>query len=258
MAACANFVHAPLAALGDIKGRAGVSKWMIRGSEREMTVQNGDPRSLAHSSLEAETATALQKEILDGVRKPGDRLVEMELAERFGVSQGTIRGALKYLQADGLVEHRPRRGNFVIDIAEEDIREISLLRDTLESLGARLAAETIDDHGRSRLAAVLDEMRQASKLRRRQKLMELDLTFHRTVIEISGSRRLRELYKRLEGPALLFLRMADGFYPEPQAIVELHEPLFDAISCGDAERAFDLAHRHTDPDARRIVSGTVG
>jgi DNA-binding GntR family transcriptional regulator len=177
----------------------------------------------------------------------------MELAESFGVSQSTIRGALKYLQADGLVEHRPRRGNFVIDISEQDIREISVLRDTLEALGARLAAQNISAEGCRRLTAVVDEMRRASSSRHRQKLMELDLAFHRTVVEISGSRRLGELYKRLEGPALLFLRMADSIYPEPQVIVELHEPLLEAICSGDAERAFELAHRHTDPDARRIV-----
>lgn len=213
----------------------------------------GKAQRITPASLEIETAASLKTEILDGTWKLGDRLIEMDLAESFQVSQSTIRGALKYLQADGLVEHRPRRGNFVIDISEQDIQEISILRDTLESLGARLAAQNTDDKGRNRLTEVVDEMRAASSTRNRRKLMELDLAFHRTVIELSGSRRLIELYRRLEGPALLFLRIADGFYPEPQVIVDLHEPLLEAICNGDSERAFELSHRHTDSDARRLV-----
>lgn len=209
---------------------------------------------LSRPSLEAETASLIRGDILNGIWKPGDRLVEMELAETFGVSQSTVRGALKYLQADALLIHRPRRGHFVIEISEQDVREISVLRDTLESLGARLAAQTITDDGRRRLRRILDEMRAASSKQDRQKLIELDLAFHRNVIEIAGSERLNELYKRLVGPALLFLRMADHLYPEPQMIVDLHEPLLDAICSGDAERAFELAYRHTEPDAERIAS----
>ncbi|MCO5063908.1 MAG: GntR family transcriptional regulator [Rhizobiaceae bacterium] len=208
---------------------------------------------LSRPSLEAETANLIRNDILGGIWKQGDRLVEMDLANGFGVSQSTIRGALKYLQADALVVHRPRRGHFVIEISEQDVREISILRDTLESLGARLAAQTINDDGRRRLERVFGDMRNAARTGNRQKLIELDLAFHRTVVEIAGSERLIELYRRLVGPALLFLRMADHLYPEPQIIVDLHEPLLDAICSGDADRAFALAHRHTQPDAERIA-----
>lgn len=215
------------------------------------------PKAERHSrvrpSLEAEIASAVQEGILGGQWNPGDRLVEMELAQHFGVSQGTIRGALKYLQADGLVEHRPRRGNFVIGISEADIRDISLMRDALESLAAQLAAERIDSEGKIRLSEVVAEMREASQGNQRRRLLELDLRFHRTVIEIADSRLLQDMYKRLEGPTLLFLRMADGFYHEPQAIVDLHEPLLGAICSGDSARAYEIARRHTDQDAGRLT-----
>lgn len=207
----------------------------------------------ARPSLESEIAAAMQDRILGGEWVPGTRLVEMELAHLFGVSQGTIRGALKYLQADGLVEHRPRRGNFVIEISEADIRDISMLRDALESLSARLAAERITDQGRAQLSAVMAEMRAASDQGDRRRLMELDLAFHRSVIEITGSRLVQDMYKRLEGPARMFLQMADVFYQDPQAIVALHEPLLEAIVSGDTARAEALAQRHTDTDALRII-----
>ncbi len=220
---------------------------------KDFPVPKAERHNLIRPSLEDEIASAIQEGILGGQWNPGERLVEMELAQYFGVSQGTIRGALKYLQAGGLLEDRPRRGNFVISISEEDIRDISLMRDTLESLGAQLAAERISSEGEARLYEVVNEMRQASKQHQRQRLLELDLRFHRTVVEIADSRLLQDMYRRLEGPALLFLRMADDFYQEPQAIVDLHEPLLEAICSGDSARAYELARRHTDPDAGRLT-----
>nr|WP_255613703.1 GntR family transcriptional regulator [Pseudogemmobacter faecipullorum] len=241
---------------GDTRREAG-----YRGSEliaKDRPVRHSQDAAHVRPSLETEIATAIQEGILDGEWKPGDRLVEMELAQKFGVSQGTIRGALKYLQADGLIEHRPRRGNFVITVSEEDIRDISLMRDILESAAAQLASDRITDVGRARLMAVVEDMRLASDNRQRRKLLELDLRFHRTVVEIAGSRMLLDIYKRLEGPALLFLLLADEFYEESQVIVDLHEPLLAAICSGDSARAHDLARRHTDQDAIRLTGPLSG
>ena len=206
-----------------------------------------------HASLEAEIGDALRTAILDGELAPGARLIELELATRFNVSQGTIRAALKFLQAEGLVEYRPRRGNFVITVETSDIYEISLLREALESLGARLAAKRIDDKGRKALEALLQAMRSAAQTGNRARLTELDFDFHRTVIEISGHRRLMEVYSRLEGQTRMFLRLTDKFYQNPLDIIELHEPLVNAICNGDAETAFQLANRHADADAEDLI-----
>jgi len=206
-----------------------------------------------HASLESEIGGALRASILDGSLAPGSRLIELELATRFNVSQGTIRAALKFLQAEGLVEYRPRRGNFVITVEKADIYEISLLRDSLESLGARLAAKRIDDKGRKALEALLQAMRAAAQTGNRARLIELDFDFHRTVIELSGHRRLMEIYNRLEGQTRMFLRLTDKFYSDPLDIIELHEPLVTAICKGDADAAFQLANRHADADAEDLI-----
>ncbi|MCX5518759.1 GntR family transcriptional regulator [Kaistia defluvii] len=218
------------------------------GRQSKKTV-SGD----THASLEAEIGAALRTAILDGELAPGARLIELELATRFNVSQGTIRAALKFLQAEGLVEYRPRRGNFVITVEKADIHEISVLRDALESLGARLAAKRIDDNGRRALEALLQAMRTAAQSGNRARLTELDFDFHRTVIEISGHRRLMDVYSRLEGQTRMFLRLTDKFYQNPLDIIELHEPLVNAICNGDAEAAFQLANRHADADAEDLI-----
>lgn len=206
-----------------------------------------------HASLEAEIGEALRTAILDGELVPGARLIELELANRFNVSQGTIRAALKFLQAEGLVEYRPRRGNFVITVEKADVYEISMLREALESLGARLAAKRIDGEGRKALKTLLQAMRSAAEAGNRAKLTELDFEFHRTVIEISGHRRLMDIYQRLEGQTRMFLRLTDRFYSDPLEIIELHAPLVDAICNGDAEAAFQLANLHADADAEELI-----
>lgn len=220
----------------------------MMGRQTKKTV-SGD----THASLESEIGAALRTAILDGELAPGARLIELELATRFNVSQGTIRAALKFLQAEGLVEYRPRRGNFVITVEKADIYEISVLRDALESLGARLAAKRIDDNGRKALEALLQAMRTAAQTGNRARLTELDFDFHRTVIEISGHRRLMDVYSRLEGQTRMFLRLTDKFYQNPLDIIELHEPLVNAICNGDAEAAFQLANRHADADAEDLI-----
>lgn len=207
-----------------------------------------------HPSLEREIAMALRAAIVDGEFEPGTRLIELDIAARFNVSQGTIRAALKYLQAQGLVAYRPRRGNFVITVEKTDIYEISVLRESLEALGARLAAKRIDDAGRKQLQDIVRAMRKAAEDGNRKKLMELDFDFHRAVIDISGHRRLMEIYERLEGQTRMFLRLTDRFYNDLNDIPSLHEPLVAAITEGDAEAAFQLAIRHADADAEELIS----
>ncbi len=207
-----------------------------------------------HPSLEREIAMALRAAIVDGEFEPGTRLIELDIAARFNVSQGTIRAALKYLQAQGLVAYRPRRGNFVITVEKTDIYEISVLRESLEALGARLAAKRIDDAGRKQLQDIVRAMRKAAEDGNRKKLMELDFEFHRTVIGISGHRRLMEIYERLEGQTRMFLRLTDRFYNNLHDVPTLHEPLVAAIISGDADTAFQLAIRHADADAEELVS----
>ncbi|MBN9221924.1 MAG: GntR family transcriptional regulator [Mesorhizobium sp.] len=209
------------------------------------------------SSLENEISMALRAAIVDGEIEPGTRLIELDLAARFNVSQGTIRAALKELQAQGLIVYKPRRGNFVITVEKTDVYEISMLRDSLEALGARLAAKRMDDSGRKMLTDILKAMRTAAESGNRKKLMELDFEFHRTVIGISGHRRLMEIYERLEGQTRMFLRLTDRFYENLQDIPNLHEPLVAAIVSGDAETAFQLAIRHADADAEELVSSML-
>src|SRR5690349_11978372 len=93
--------------------------------------------------LHKEIATAIRNAILKGELRPGERLIEGELAERLGVSRAPLREALKQLIAEGLLVNVSRRGTTVIELTEKDIREIFSLRMALESLAVELITPTI-------------------------------------------------------------------------------------------------------------------
>lgn len=99
--------------------------------------------------------------ILDGRLKPGDRLRQDELADTFGVSTMPIREALRQLQAEGLVVFRPRRGATVARLSVSEYEEIYLVREALETLACRWAAESFDQVPLDRLELLLQEIEAA-------------------------------------------------------------------------------------------------
>ncbi len=92
-------------------------------------------------SLAEQVAGTLREMFLNGDLKPGERLIETELAEQLQVSRGPVRDALKALQEEGVVHIEPRKGTFMAKLCYEDLNDIYLLRGAIEGLGARILAE---------------------------------------------------------------------------------------------------------------------
>lgn len=226
--------------------------------------RNETPRSLVpvrdldRHSLDEDVAETLRQGILEGGLKPGERLTELDLAARCRVSQGTVRAALKTLQYEGLVEVRPRRGSFVARLTKADVIEIYTLRDALESLAARNAASRITEAGRRSLERVLRSMRAAVATGNRKRMLDLDFEFHRTIVEMSGHKRLAETWARLAMQTRLFLSMTDQFHHDLDELLSIHEPLAAAILDGKAERAHRLASHHSQRDGTRLAAALAG
>src|SRR5512141_82731 len=94
-----------------------------------------------HKQLWESVADQLRDEILDGRLPAGTRLVETELAERFGVSRGPVRDALAELSRSGLAVDLPRRGTFVSSLTERDLAEVYDIRRAIEEAAVRLPIE---------------------------------------------------------------------------------------------------------------------
>lgn len=210
--------------------------------------------SLSPRRLDVDAADSLRELILSGQLGAGSHLVETLLAERLQVSRGTLRAAFRRLHEEGLVEYRPNRGVFVRQLSADDIWEIATLRDSLETMAARLAAERVTDAGRRELSTVIAEMQAAVAAGDRARAVELDYAFHRLVMRLSGHERLQRVYAVLEAQTRLFMIATDPTHPDLSHMMPLHAPVAEAIAQGDAARAAQLSAGQNEKDAQQLLA----
>ena len=103
----------------------------------------------------------LRQAIITGEFVPGERLMEIALANRLGVSRTPVREAIRKLELEGLVVMIPRKGAEVARITEKDLRDVLEVRSSLEELAAGLATERLDDGSREKIQEALDNFREA-------------------------------------------------------------------------------------------------
>ncbi|WP_240655239.1 GntR family transcriptional regulator [Rhodovarius crocodyli] len=198
------------------------------------------PLGAAHLPLGEMVRQALQREITSGALRAGDRLVEEELAKRYGVSRSPIREAIRALASEGLVEVNARRGAMVAGVSADEAREFVEVRALLEGYNARLAARYRRPDVLSRAEAILREgsTGQGSP----ERLLELNARFHDTLAEAGGNRTLREMMDGLRK------RTASIFTAEGEeasrATWREHASILEAVLAGDETRAAELAEAH--------------
>lgn len=204
--------------------------------------------------LDDKAADMLRQEILTGEMEPGSRLVEARLAEKLDVSQGTIRAALKLLAREGLVVHDPFRGTSVKALTPEDAWEIYTLRNTLEAMGAKLAAERITPDKAKTLKEAFAQLVASVKNSDWQLVIEADYNLHRVIFEMSAHKRLQEMYAIIETQTRLYINATGGLRTDLAKISELHESLVEAIVNGEADRAQKIAADHNTEDGETLVN----
>ena len=206
-------------------------------------------------SLEAQAADLLRRQILRGELKAGQRLLETPIADRFGLSRGTIRAALRRLIEEGLVCHVPYTGYQVIDFGDHDLWELYTLRAALESLGTRLAALRINEQGIGELRAAFAQLMAAAQSEDHEAADRLDRELHKLIVRLSGHERLLEHYVRVENQFRVYIALSNREV-DAREICESHRDLVDSICAGDAERAERLARANIVPP-EQILGGAV-
>jgi DNA-binding GntR family transcriptional regulator len=158
--------------------------------------------------LREEIKEHLIDRIVSGCLKPGDRVVELRIAEEFGVSQTPVREALRDLELLGFVVSLPFRGTQVREILPEDLVEIYPIRAALEGIAGRAAVSSIDSEIFDRLETFLAQMREASERGDSHAHVQADIAFHRTIIEASGNKLLMQFWDSMRLETTTFLTMA--------------------------------------------------
>jgi DNA-binding GntR family transcriptional regulator len=190
--------------------------------------------TLEHVSLPEAVGKALRRRILNNELPAETRLVEANLAAEFGVSRSTIRDAMRSLHAEGLIAIVPRRYSVVTRMSPGDAEDVCYARYVLEDGSVRAGFGT----GRKELArglrVAMEHMLAAAHTDDMEALVESDTRFHELLIEVSGRRRLKDLWGMLNSQMGALMREEI----ERQGIdlseaVDRHRPILDAVDSGD-------------------------
>ena len=189
----------------------------------------------------------LESLIVSGSMRPGERLVEGDLAARLGVSRGPIREALQLLARDGWVELQAHHGAFVHTPTVKEVDDFYDLRRALEMESARAAALRITPEAAGRLHAALEHGREVAAGGQQPLVADYEdrnrLTLHEEIAHISGNIELIKMLTLLTKRNIWY---AGRIEITPDAWYEAHAGIVEAVSGGDTERAMSLMGQHID------------
>lgn len=195
----------------------------------------------------------LRKAILTGELKPGERLMEIHLANRLGVSRTPIREAIRKLELEGLVIMIPRRGAEVAQITEKSLKDVLEVRRALDALCAELACERITQEELQSLKVACEEFARATRTKDATVIAEADVAMHDIIVKATGNARLIQLINNLSEQMYRYRFEYIKDESRHDNLVEEHRMIYDSIVRKDKEAAAAAARRHIDNQEKSII-----
>lgn len=194
----------------------------------------------------------LRQAILRGELKPGERLMEIQLANKLGVSRTPIREAIRKLELEGLVLMIPRKGAEVAEITEKSLKDVLEIRRALEDLAVRLACEKITKEELKELKKAGDEFKKVLKSQDITEVAEADVRFHDVIYMATDNPKLIQLLNNFREQMYRFrveyLKKAEV---RPQLLAE-HDEIIKYITEGNKEEASRVVTRHIENQALTV------
>ena len=198
----------------------------------------------------------LRRAILRGELKPGERLMEIQLANKLGVSRTPIREAIRKLELEGLVHMVPRKGAEVAEITEKNLRDVLEVRCVLEELAVRLACQRITEEGLEKLKKAAQAFHASLDSDDITQIAQADVEFHDVIYEATDNRKLVQLLNNLREQMyryrIEYLKKKD-FYPK---LLKEHHQVIEAIEEKDEEKATQITGLHINNQVEAVV-GTL-
>ncbi|MFG1363533.1 GntR family transcriptional regulator [Xanthobacter versatilis] len=197
---------------------------------------------------------ALEDDIVSGRLRPGQRLDEVGLAARFGVSRTPIREALIQLSASGLIEIRPRRGAFVVLLGPRELLESFELMEELEVACARLAAQRMGDADRAALASAHAACGAALAGGDVPTYFSANAAFHAAIHAATGNRVIHGEASRLQRALQPYNRLQLDVPRRLEASFAEHEAIMAALCEGDGVGAAERMRAHVQVQGERFMA----
>ena len=195
----------------------------------------------------------LRKAILRGSLKPGERLMEIALSEKLGVSRTPIREAMRKLEQEGLVVMEPRKGAQVANITEKDLNDVLEVRIALENLAIEKACERLKEEQVRELYKALEEFREKVKDGTLEELAEADEAFHDIIFRAADNLRLVQTLNHLREQIYRYRIEYLKDEKTRSQLVEEHEQMLEAIRNRNVARAQELSFAHLENQRRAII-----
>ncbi|MEZ3428429.1 MAG: GntR family transcriptional regulator [Lachnospiraceae bacterium] len=195
----------------------------------------------------------LRRAILTGELKPGERLMEIHLANRLGVSRTPIREAIRKLELEGLVTMIPRRGAEVAQITEKSLQDVLEVRRALDALSVELACDRISEEALTALGSACEAFAMATKTKDTKKMAEADVALHDIIVRAADNSRLVSLVNNLSEQ---MYRYRFEYLKDASAhgqLIEEHRVIYESIRKKDKKTAAETAKLHIDNQEQSIM-----
>lgn len=193
--------------------------------------------TLEHLSLPEAVGKALRRRILNNELPAETRLVEANLAAEFGVSRGTIRDAMRSLQAEGLIAIVPRRYSVVTRMSPADAEDVCFARWVLEDASIQGGFGPSRKELARGLRLAIEHMSAAARTDDMDALVDSDTRFHELLVDVSGRRRLKDLWSMLNSQMGALMRAEiERQDIDLSEAMHRHRPILAAVDEGDLDR----------------------
>lgn len=197
-------------------------------------------------------ARQLRRAIGEGDLVPGQQLNEADLSRRLGVSRGPLREAMQRLAQEGLLVSIRNRGVFVIEVTDDDVRDMYLARTAVERAAAARAVEIHAEHASEQLLAVVEAMAAAVERNDADALTEADVEFHALLVALAGSPRLSRMHTTLMVETRMCITALETRYASHAFRLDEHREIAQAIGRSDVGRVDRLLLEHMEDAVGRL------
>ncbi|MBQ7954549.1 MAG: GntR family transcriptional regulator [Lachnospiraceae bacterium] len=195
----------------------------------------------------------LRQAILTGELKPGERLMEIHLANRLGVSRTPIREAIRKLELEGLVIMIPRRGAEVAKITEKSLQDVLEVRRALDALSVELACERISEEELIQLKNACDEFEKATHTKDPKKIAKADVELHDIIVKATGNSRLVQMVNNLSEQMYRYRFEYIKDASKHQRLIDEHRVIYESIRNKDKTTASETAKLHIDNQETSVM-----
>jgi len=197
------------------------------------------------TSLHILVYNQLKELIISGKLKPGERLMEYEIAKSLNISKTPIREAIRELSKEGLIVHESRRKLTVVDFTEKDIREILTLRAELESIAITIAIPRFTDKDYLELEKRIEELHQREDQKDFFDVRRIDIErIHSFMVEMSGNTRLIQMWKVLASQMMVLFQAVELKTKNHGYSTKNHRMLTEMMKAGDVKQAGEFLKNH--------------